>query len=174
MHEIMISPRLIQVAKHCSRAIVGILPFRRISVRTFLVVCVIGAIGALLVIESLDTPTYNDLLKDQDRALWIARTFANQIVVSDIEALREKALSRSEAAAKLASSPPPDWRGVSANLYETKYGPFGHPLMEPVRATFSPPDSRMQLLRLRRQDDIFFSPQFLKRLPVLTTRRRAI
>jgi type II secretory pathway pseudopilin PulG len=154
MREIMIFPRVIQMAKHCSRAVVGILPFGRISVRTLLVVSVIGALGAILVIRSFDTPTSNNLLKDQDRAIWLARTYANQIVDSDIEELRDKALIGSVAAQELVSSPPPDWRGISRNLdVETKYGPFGRRLMYPVRARFSPPDSRMQLLRLRRQGD---------------------
>jgi hypothetical protein len=154
MREIMIVPRLIQMAKHCSRAVVGILPFRRISVRTLLVVSVIGALGALLIIKSFDTPRSNDLLKDQDRALRLARIYASQIVVSDIEALRDKALIGSVAAEVLVSTPPPDWRGISNSLdVETKYGPFGRRLMHPVRADFSPPDSRMQLLRLRRHGD---------------------
>lgn len=154
MREIMIFPRLVQLAKHCSRAVVGILPFGGISVRTFFVVCVIGALGALLVIKSVDTPTSNDLLKDQDRAQWLARTYANQIADSDIEALRDKALIGSGAAEELISSPPPDWRGISRSLdVETKYGPFGLRLMSPFWSRFSPPDSRMQLLRLRRQGD---------------------
>lgn len=123
-------------------------------VRSHILLVALIVCGLVIVAKTFNTPSTNQILKTPDRAVQQARLFASQLVIGDVEWL----IHRADQAAieKLRNFPPPSFRDISqTQVYETRFLPFGHWLLAPVTAEFSPPESRMQLVKLERRESFF-------------------
>lgn len=112
------------------------------------------ALAIFLTVAAIDTPEHNHLRETPERAIQQARMFASHIVNGDIESLIQ--FTDPETAKALRRTPPPSFRNIpQSELYETKLLPLSHSSLVPIYATFSPPESRMQIIRLERLESFF-------------------
>lgn len=123
--------------------------------RTHLFLSGVIGLATVLVVEAIDTPESNNLRETPERAIQMARIFSSYIVDGDVESLIHFT-DQEETAERLRRSPPPSFRNILWSEVEaTKLLPRSHSSLAPIDATFSPPESRMQIIRLERRDSFF-------------------
>lgn len=123
--------------------------------RTHLFLSGVIGLATVLIVGTIDTPESNNLRETPERAIQMARIFSSYIVDGDVESLIHFT-DQEETAERLRRSPPPSFRNILwSEVEETKLLPRSHSLLAPIDATFSPPESRMQIIRLERRESFF-------------------
>jgi hypothetical protein len=123
-------------------------------IRSHAVLTGIVAFAVLLIAITSNTSPTNDLLGNPERAVQQGRLYASLLVTGNIEDLMYRA--HQAALEKLRNSPPPSFGDLTqAEIYETKGLPLGHSVRAPITAEFSPPESRMQIVKLERRNTYF-------------------
>lgn len=122
--------------------------------RSHMLLSAMIGLSMLVVVKMIYTHPTNSLRKTQEHAIQRAKLLSHYIVNGDIEQLVQRA---DEAMIdRLQKFPITSFRDIlQSELYETKRIPPWHWLLSPVHATFSPPESRMQLIKLERKGSFF-------------------